>query len=192
MRSGDTMRNAEPEAGAGSLVLDGRTPVEPFKNPSLFLVRYSVAIVGDLDRQPVIGSTCADHHWLLDGRIAIVNVLTGGKKKKLKTRVASTEDRAASRNPHAVAITKTSSGYANPTVVALTRTTVYATKVTIATAVKDINNRNARRPNVFHRLPPTIPGTSKAEQRHNLSSGEGVEKARVIRFSRFVALPSDL
>ena len=54
---------------------------------------------------------------------AMVNVPTGGKKKKLKTRVASTEESAASRNPHVLAMSKTNSRYANPTVVALTGST---------------------------------------------------------------------
>ena len=75
---------------------------------------------------------------------AIVNLPTGGKKKKLKTRVARTEANAASGNPHRLAITNTRSRYANPTVVALTATTRYATNVMTATPAKDSNRRNGR------------------------------------------------
>jgi len=75
---------------------------------------------------------------------AIVNLPIGGKKKKLKRRVARTEANAASRNPHALAMTSTSSRYANPTVVVLTGMRRFATNVTIATPAKDTSNRNGR------------------------------------------------
>ena len=76
---------------------------------------------------------------------AIVKVPTGGKKKKLKTRVARIDDTAASKNPQVLAMLKTSSKYANPTVVALTGITLCATNVTTATPPNDAKNRNGRR-----------------------------------------------
>ena len=75
---------------------------------------------------------------------AIVNLPTGGKKKRLKRRVARTEAKAASRNPHALAMTSTTNRYANPTVVVLTGIRRYATNVTIATPAKDTTNRSGR------------------------------------------------
>ena len=73
-----------------------------------------------------------------------MNVPTGGKKKKLKTRVAAMEDSAASKNPQVLAMTKTSMRYAKPTVVALTGITRNATNVTAATAVKHVSSRKMR------------------------------------------------
>ena len=55
---------------------------------------------------------------------AIVKVPTGGRKKKLKVSVEAIEQRAASRNPHVLAMTSTNNKYANPAVVALTGITL--------------------------------------------------------------------
>jgi hypothetical protein len=53
---------------------------------------------------------------------AIVNLPTGGRKKKLKVSVAAIEVTAASTNPQTLALISTRSRYANPAVVALTGT----------------------------------------------------------------------
>jgi hypothetical protein len=74
----------------------------------------------------------------------MVNLPTGGKKKRLNSRVANKDARAASRNPHALATIKTSNRYANPTVVGLTGTTLYAANVTIPTPLKAIKTRTGR------------------------------------------------
>src|SRR5512139_3163526 len=50
-------------------------------------------------------------------------VPTGGRKKKLKVKVAAIERIEASINPQVLATMSTSSKYKNPTVVALTRNT---------------------------------------------------------------------
>ena len=50
----------------------------------------------------------------------MLNVLTGGKKKKLKASVAAMEVMEASTNPQILAITSTSNRYAKPAVVAFT------------------------------------------------------------------------
>jgi hypothetical protein len=83
---------------------------------------------------------------------AIVNLPTGGKKKKLKVRVAAIEARDASKNPQIVAMTNTSSRYAKPTVVAFTGTRIKPTQVTSATPAKDDNSRSAREVNAIDRL----------------------------------------
>src|SRR3984893_8561374 len=75
---------------------------------------------------------------------AIVNVPTGGRKKKLKRRVERIEANEASSNPEILATSKTNSSYSNPTVVALTGITLWATNVITATPPKDTNNRNER------------------------------------------------
>jgi hypothetical protein len=51
---------------------------------------------------------------------AILNVPTGGKKKKLKASVAATEVTDASTNPQMLATTSTSRRYEKPAVVAFT------------------------------------------------------------------------
>ena len=56
----------------------------------------------------------------------IVNVPTGGRKKKLKTSVEAIEESDASKNPHVLAMTSTNNKYANPAVVALTGITLEA------------------------------------------------------------------
>jgi hypothetical protein len=59
---------------------------------------------------------------------AMVNCPTGGKKKKLKHSMATTEATTASMSPHAVAIANTPSRYAKPAVVAFTaRTRLHST-----------------------------------------------------------------
>src|SRR6266567_2618412 len=95
---------------------------------------------------------------------AIVNVPTGGKKKKLKTSVARTEDTAASKNPQVLAMSRMSSRYANPTVIAFTGITLYATNVTTATPIEDTNNRNGRRLNKLSFLPVNIVGHARKGQ----------------------------
>jgi hypothetical protein len=75
---------------------------------------------------------------------AMVNVPTGGRKKKLKTNVASIEASAASRNPHALAITRIVSRYAKPTVLALTGTTLEPRRVTAPTPHSEIITRTGR------------------------------------------------
>src|SRR6266404_6298647 len=53
---------------------------------------------------------------------AIVNLPTGGKKKKLNVSVAAIDATAASMNPQKLAIINTRSRYAKPAVVAFTGT----------------------------------------------------------------------
>jgi hypothetical protein len=79
----------------------------------------------------------------------MVKVPTGGKKKKLKTRVARTEESAASKNPHLLAMISSSSRYTNPTVVALTGSTLYPMNVMVATPAKHIDSRNGCRFNAI-------------------------------------------
>jgi hypothetical protein len=83
---------------------------------------------------------------------AIVNLPTGGRKKKLNVSVAAIEASADSTKPHVLAINRTSTRYANPTVVALTGISLCAVYVTIATPVSEHSNRNARRTNVLRHL----------------------------------------
>ena len=53
---------------------------------------------------------------------AMVNLPTGGKKKKLNVSVAAIEAMEASKNPQKLAMINTKSKYAKPVVVALTGT----------------------------------------------------------------------
>src|SRR5262245_11433975 len=75
---------------------------------------------------------------------AIVNVPTGGKKKKLNVRDAAPDGMSASGNPQKRAMTSTQSRYANPAVVAVPGITRYATNVTTTTPATDINTRRMR------------------------------------------------
>jgi hypothetical protein len=73
-----------------------------------------------------------------------VRVPTGGRKKKLKARVAAIERIDASIKPHVLATIRTSSRYANPIVVALTGTRRCAANVRAARPASENNIRIGR------------------------------------------------
>ena len=101
---------------------------------------------------------------------AMVSVPTGGRKKKLKAKVAEMEAAADSMNPQAVAIINTSIRYANPTVVTFTGIAVCANAVRAATPPSDTTRRKAREATYFS--PPVhIVDPIKIRRRSGLTVG---------------------
>jgi hypothetical protein len=66
----------------------------------------------------------------------------GGRKKKLKHSIATTEAMTDSMSPHAVAMARMPSKYANPAVVELTVIQLRQTTVVMATKAKLLARRN--------------------------------------------------
>jgi len=73
-----------------------------------------------------------------------VKLPTGGRKKKLKARVAAMESMEASIKPQVLATARTSSRYANPTVVALIGINLCAANVIAAKPASDNSTRTKR------------------------------------------------
>ena len=63
------MRDTQTKAGAGYLVLDRWTTIEPLEYPALLIRRYSWAMVGDFNDLYAILDLCAHFHWSIGLRI---------------------------------------------------------------------------------------------------------------------------
>ena len=75
----------------------------------------------------------------------MVNVLTGGRKKKLRHATAATDAIVASKIPHADAIERMTTRYDRATVVGFTASSAPQTIVTAPTAATDAAERKVER-----------------------------------------------
>ena len=124
-----------------------------------FSARFAVKVVVSglrlkcpASRRQALGSVRIPEEVIQFWGSAIVSLPTGGRKKKLKLKVATIEAARASRKPQIVAMTRTSRRYAKPIVVALTGMRLLPAHVTSATPARDTTNRIARESNVIEVL----------------------------------------